>query len=280
MMQTKTQDTCLSVQDVRLEATLLTSLHEQGIDFFRGTTEEDALRLPAGAPLRLLICELDSEGRGLPALLAIRHQFPDTNICVCSNAIPDNVLISLIDAGFDYFLDNDADAIDIQVMLAILEETRRPELAAKIIEARRGWYSMTIPATLDSIGRLRPFFIRLLRNNCPVPEMIPNIGTVVDELFANALEWGITQSRQFIRLSMLFAMKRTIIKIEDGGEGFDVEETLAELTSLDFDSLTAKRIEAGKRPGGFGLRLVQELSDKVIFNKKGNGVLISFEHER
>ncbi len=277
MENKKNSQTFVALRDSRLEAAVLTHLHEENRPFERLSALQDILRAPMHSEHTVIVCELDRAGDMLQPLHALREHAPLANICVCGEQPADPLVIKLIDMGIDYFLPLSADDVDIPVMLSVLDEPRRPDKIVRVVEARPGWYSFAIPARSNTLARMYSFLNCLLSNHGP-EEQVQEICTVIDELFSNSLEWGIKQSNQQLSLSMLMTSRRTIIKVEDGGDGFQVETTLEELNSLDFELLNEKRIEAGKRPGGFGLRLVHELASKVIFNKKGNGVLVSFEH--
>ena len=63
------------------------------------------------------------------------------------------------------------------------------------------------------------------------------------------------------------------MKVQDEGEGFATSE-LRDPTE-DAEQVRSERSEAGKRPGGLGIHLLRNLFDEVLFNDRGNVVLLT-----
>ena len=66
-------------------------------------------------------------------------------------------------------------------------------------------------------------------------------------------------------------------RVKDPGEGFSLEElrhAAAGSSPEDLFSHATVRDERGMRPGGFGILLAKKLVDELIYNEKGNEVVL------
>lgn len=95
----------------------------------------------------------------------------------------------------------------------------------------------------------------------------------VEEVGRNAVEWGnhFDPGKQ-VQISYCFFDDRVIIKVEDEGEGF-AHSALPDPTRDPVGTMK-QRVDAGKRPGGYGVFLIHKLVDETIYNEKGNVVLL------
>jgi anti-sigma regulatory factor (Ser/Thr protein kinase) len=80
-----------------------------------------------------------------------------------------------------------------------------------------------------------------------------------------------------VEISYIRASRAVALRIKDPGQGFSLEELQhAAINSPAGDPLShfAVREEQGLRPGGFGLLLAKKQVDDLIYNEKGNEVLL------
>ncbi|MGI5918930.1 MAG: ATP-binding protein [Christensenellales bacterium] len=97
-----------------------------------------------------------------------------------------------------------------------------------------------------------------------------DIALVINELLANSFEHAAPSPRNPVVLAAGLCGKSLCIGIRDGGEGFEVEETLERLAQpMDEDDLYKER--------GRGLRLVQALCKEINFGDRGNNVEVKIE---
>ena len=67
-----------------------------------------------------------------------------------------------------------------------------------------------------------------------------------------------------------------IVQIQDPGKGFSLDSVPHAAISNPDDSPIRHvevRVEAGQRPGGFGILMSRNLVDELVYNERGNGVL-------
>jgi anti-sigma regulatory factor (Ser/Thr protein kinase) len=97
------------------------------------------------------------------------------------------------------------------------------------------------------------------------------------ELLMNAIEWGgrLDPDRK-VRIACVRAKRLLLYRIQDPGEGFDLERLRHAAISNPADDPVrhlAIREEQGLRPGGFGLAMTRSLVDELIYNEARNEVV-------
>lgn len=100
----------------------------------------------------------------------------------------------------------------------------------------------------------------------------------LDELLGNAMEHGCT--REPIRgceLTYLRTGRMILLQIRDAGPGFSLNAMdHAAVNNPPEDPLrhAELRMQKGMRPGGFGIMLVKQIADELIYNETGNEVVL------
>jgi anti-sigma regulatory factor (Ser/Thr protein kinase) len=82
---------------------------------------------------------------------------------------------------------------------------------------------------------------------------------------------------QYVEISFIRARRAVVCRVKDPGQGFSLEELRHAAINSPTDNLlshVAIREAQGLRPGGFGLLLTKKLVDELIYNEKGNDVLL------
>ncbi len=135
-----------------------------------------------------------------------------------------------------------------------------------------GWIELTSSSELDQLRRLQRFSDALFASSLP-PGVCEDLKMAVEEVGRNAMEWG-NQFNPDKKVSLSYCLfdDRIVIKCQDEGEGFKVQNVPD--PTADPVKTMQQRQEAGKRPGGYGVYLLQKLVDEVVYNEKGNSVLM------
>jgi CheY-like chemotaxis protein/anti-sigma regulatory factor (Ser/Thr protein kinase) len=136
-----------------------------------------------------------------------------------------------------------------------------------------GWVELTAPTDFEYVERFTLFMERL--DVVPLdPSVREAIRAAIGELGHNAVEWGNKNDRaKTIRIAYCLFADRLVLKIEDEGEGFDVQ-ALRDPTA-DPLAHVARRMAEGKRPGGYGTFMIRQLFDEVLYSDAGNVVLLT-----
>jgi len=98
------------------------------------------------------------------------------------------------------------------------------------------------------------------------------------EILINAMEHGAHfDPSQHVEISFIRARRAIACRVKDPGKGFSLEElrhAAAGSSPDDLFSHARVRDERGMRPGGFGILLAKKLVDELIYNEKGNEVIL------
>lgn len=109
-------------------------------------------------------------------------------------------------------------------------------------------------------------------------ELCDKLCTALDELLGNAMEHGCQAERQCgCELTYIRTPRMILFQIRDAGPGFDLNGLPhAAVNNPPDDPLhhVKARAKAGMRPGGFGILLVKQIADDLIYNEQGNEVVL------
>jgi anti-sigma regulatory factor (Ser/Thr protein kinase) len=131
-----------------------------------------------------------------------------------------------------------------------------------------GWFEVSGANDHSVLYKFRRFLGLLDRFRVPDPAA-SEIKLALEELGRNAIEWG---NRNDPGKQVTFGCRilpgKIIVYIEDQGEGFQPDAVPD--PSADPIAHIERRKSEGKRLGGYGIHLIRNLMDKLIYNAKGN----------
>lgn len=94
----------------------------------------------------------------------------------------------------------------------------------------------------------------------------------------NAIEHGAHfNPSEFVEISYIRSRHMVMCRVKDPGEGFSLDQIRhSALANPPEDPIrhAAYREEHGLRPGGYGVLVAKELVDELIYDEKGNDVLL------
>ncbi len=152
-------------------------------------------------------------------------------------------------------------------------ENDLPPEEIEVIRHREGWVELSAPNREEFLDKLDAMVSETCGQDLPEEER-EELRYALSEICRNAWEWGNRKDeRRTIRVSYCRFDDQLVFKIEDEGEGFD-PQAIPDPTR-DLRSFLADRAASGKRAGGFGLHMVKKIMDQVVFNDKGNVVILT-----
>ena len=102
--------------------------------------------------------------------------------------------------------------------------------------------------------------------------------TAFREMLINAMEHGAGfDHEKVIKVTAARTARAIVFHFLDPGDGFDHADLQHAAESSDPDHVLAAtdhRAATGLRPGGFGMLIVRHVVDELVYNEKGNEVLM------
>ena len=145
----------------------------------------------------------------------------------------------------------------------------------EVTSALPGWICLRIAPELKAKRQVVDFFQSQMSNLSE--ELCEKLCLAVDELLANAIEHGCrVEPKSSCELTYIRTPRMILIQVRDAGPGFELGAiTHAAVNNPPENPLRHLhlRSEMGMRPGGFGIMLVKQIADDLIYNECGNEVV-------
>jgi CheY-like chemotaxis protein/anti-sigma regulatory factor (Ser/Thr protein kinase) len=211
---------------------------------------------------------------GLDLLAELRsHDTRPRAIVMTSDDTPETMLKAVRDQAVRY--------VHKPIEPPALIETVREVLAApeplpiEVVSARPEWVEIVCPCSREAAERIQAVMAQL--DTKLAPELRESLAAAFRELLMNAIEWGgqLDPSRK-VRIACLRSRRMLMYRIADPGPGFNLDNLAhAAIGQPPDDPIAhmAVREEKGIRPGGFGLLMVRESVDELLYNEKRNEVV-------
>ncbi len=194
-------------------------------------------------------------------------------VVMTSDEAPQTLLQAVREQAFKY--------VHKPVEAIALLHTVREVLAAadpppvEVISARPEWVELVVPCTREAAERIQTVMAQL-DGDLP-SELRDSIGYAFRELLLNAVEWGgKLDPKRKVRIACLRTNRMLLYRIADPGQGFKIEDLPhAAIGQSPDDPIKHMQVreEKGIRPGGFGLLMVRNSVDELIYNEKRNEVV-------
>jgi len=234
-----------------------------------------------GGHIRIIVLDVDGTSPDDPMLteiLAFGRQSSPAILVYASDAGSRTALYCLSHGAVD-FIRKSPDTADL--LAAVRQAQKRQEEGGEAgvqgagistDHLMGGWVELTAASSFEYLRRIQRFIALVLDGNLP-PDVCDDIRIILEEAGRNAIEWGNRfNAEKTFRISYCHFDDRVILKFEDEGEGFD--PAARSDPTADPEHL-AKREAAGKRPGGYGVHMLHELMDEVVYSEKGNAVVMT-----
>lgn len=138
------------------------------------------------------------------------------------------------------------------------------------------WITLRVSCRLVTAERLTRFMTEY-RSDLPSAER-DLLMTAFREMLLNAMEHGAGfDPEKVIEVTAAQTGRAIVFHFRDPGNGFDRDDLSRAAASAHPDDvlkITDGRAEAGLRPGGFGMLIVRQIVDELVYNEPGNEVLL------
>ena len=102
--------------------------------------------------------------------------------------------------------------------------------------------------------------------------------TAFREMLLNAMEHGAGfDPEKVIEVTAAQTERAIVFHFRDPGNGFDradLSHAAATPHPADIVKSAEDRADSGRRPGGFGMLIVRQIVDELVYNERGNEVLL------
>lgn len=211
----------------------------------------------------------------LPFLEISNGHKPGRVILLTDKSSADHLTEALRHGAFSYF---SRPLLQTSLRDMTLRAIEAPDVLPPIhlLSLRSNWVIMQfapVPMTLDRVLQ----FLRELDPDLP-PPLRENVMMACRETLLNAAEHGAGFDPSLpIQLARARTQRLLLYQIRDPGPGFCWESlTHAAVGNAPGDPIghILVREELGMRPGGFGMVLARKAMDEVLYNERGNEVLL------
>jgi CheY-like chemotaxis protein/anti-sigma regulatory factor (Ser/Thr protein kinase) len=235
---------------------------------------EGLARLEESGPYDLVITDICMPRLdGLELLERIQRCSPSTPVVVMTaQNTPANIVRAIRDKAFTYFSKPFSPAAVVEMIGQALEAPASRD-DFEVLSAAPNWISLLLRCKLEIADRLVQFF-RELRVDLSAEEQ-SNIAMAFRELLINAIEHGgHLDPDQKVEVAYIRLSQAVLYYVRDPGEGFSFDNLAHAAVASDPLQHVEVRDQCGMRPGGFGILIMRNIADELIYNEKGNQVLL------
>jgi anti-sigma regulatory factor (Ser/Thr protein kinase)/ActR/RegA family two-component response regulator len=146
----------------------------------------------------------------------------------------------------------------------------------QVLSARPEWVALRVTCSLVTAERLGAF-MTALRTDLPQP-VREDLLIAFREMLLNAMEHGAGfDPEKVVEVAAIRTRRAVVYYLRDPGPGFDatgLNHAAIAYPATDPIAHLERREAQGLRPGGFGMLIVRQLVDEVIYSESGSEVLL------
>jgi DNA-binding NarL/FixJ family response regulator len=235
-----------------------------------------ALELARNAPFDLIVTAESTPGKeDLELLRRLRMVRPHTRLIILTEQfVPGDVLAAIRERAFSYFSRPfSTERFEEMIRIAMSEPVWDDGI--ELLSGKPDWVRLSVRCDLVTANRLLQFY----REASDLPDAeTEEVAAAFREILMNAMEHGGKfDPSQHVEVSYVRTRRMVLCRVKDPGQGFSLEElehsAIANPEEDPFKHMETREAQ-GKRPGGFGILMATKLVDDLIYNEKGNEVLL------
>lgn len=258
-----------------VEQALESVLRPAGWSTERVADNRSALQRARSTAYGLIVTGEKTPGReDVELLRKLRCARPHTQLIILTDeSTPQDVIDSMRARALSYFSKPfDVNELASSVHKAIEGETWDDGI--EVLSATPEWVQLLVRCDLNTAERLVRFFEEMI--DLPGEEQ-HRVALAFREMLMNAMQHGGNMDpSQHAQISYVRTRRMIMARVKDPGQGFAMSDLPHAAVSNPDDPLAhlEHREKQGMRPGGFGLMVAKSYVDEVIFDEKGNEVLL------
>ena len=250
----------------------------EGWSIQHAADNHQALALATTEPFDLIITGRKMLGpKDVELLRKIRSCRPHVRLIILADKFtPGDVISAMREHAFSYFSGPfEHSALTEMVRSAMTQPCWDDGI--EVLSATTSWVTLMARCDVATANRLVQFLRGVKDPEIPEADR-EDIAVAFGEILLNAMEHGGKfDPSQYVEISYVRSRRAVTCRVKDPGQGFSMEELRHAAVSCPTDDLfgyLAIREAQGLRPGGFGLLMAKKLVDELIYNEKGNDVLL------
>jgi len=235
-----------------------------------------ALAFAEAIPCDLILTSEKTSGKqDVELLRKIRRVRPHTRLIILADeATPTDVIDSMRERAFSFF-SRPFSSESLAGMIRSAAEGPCWDEGIEVLSATPSWIRLAASCDLRTAERLVQFINEIA--DLPKAEK-DDVATAFREILMNAIEHGGRfDPKEFVEISYIRSRHMVMCRVKDPGKGFSLDQIRhSALANPPDDPIrhAVYREEHGLRPGGYGVLVAKELVDELIYDEKGNDVLL------
>jgi anti-sigma regulatory factor (Ser/Thr protein kinase)/CheY-like chemotaxis protein len=266
----------LVVADLDLNASLFDHLLTRDWNVEYVASNEEALSLLRQKPFDLILtAEGTSAKEDIALLQQIRAVRPHTRMIILArDASPQDVIMALQQRAFSIF-SRPYSFETLKDMIEMAMERPCWDDGIEVVLATSSWARFLVRCDQGTAERMMQFFSEMI--DLPEEEK-GQVAYALREMVMNAVaHGGKFDPSQYVEVGYLQGRHMVGCRIKDPGQGFALDELHHAAIANPLDDPVRHisiREAKGLPPGGYGILLSRHLVDEVIYNEKGNEVVL------
>jgi len=237
----------------------------------------EAMKKLRAGKFDLLLTDVWMPGMNGLELLARLKDMPNPprTIVMTSDDTSEVMLRAIREQAYHYF----RKPVDPRAVVELVKDALSAKPTAspiEVVSAVPHWIELLVPCELEAVARITGFMSQL-KSELPDADR-EHVGFAFRELLTNAIEWGgKLDPNQKVRISYLKTKRMVQYRIADPGMGFRIEDlSHAAVSNPEDDPMLHSEVrkQKGMRPGGYGLFMVRDLVDELLYNEVHNEVVL------
>jgi CheY-like chemotaxis protein/anti-sigma regulatory factor (Ser/Thr protein kinase) len=263
--------------DPDIQALVLLSLKQTGYCADCVSSGQEALNRLQSEKYDVVLSDVLMPGiSGLDLLHRIGEQCPSTPVVVMTaQNTSENLIRALREKAYAYFSKPFSPAAVVEMIESALHMPAGQD-DIEVLSARPGWIALRLRCKMETADRLARF-LREIQLGLTDEEQ-DDVAFAFRELLINAVEHGgKLDPEKKVEVACIRLGGVILYYIRDPGKGFsfeDLKHAAVAHPAGDAVSHIGVRQAAGLRPGGFGILLTRNIADELVYNEKGNEVLL------
>jgi DNA-binding response OmpR family regulator len=251
------------------------SLSQHAVECCEGNVE--AVRRIRGRPVDVLLTDpLTTVTEDLALITELRDTQPGVRIIVLAPAASHGDVVSALKAHVFACFTAPFDYSEVVSMARAALDAANWRDGIEVVSGLPHWITLRVSCHLLTADRLVRF---MTEHAATLPtDNRDLLLTAFREMLLNAMEHGAGfDPAKVIEVTAARTDRAIVYHFRDPGDGFNRADLAHAVASTNPDAVArsaARRFEQGLRPGGFGILIAREIVDELVFNERGNEVLL------